>query len=208
MKNYKLFASILSIFIILNLESCSQQHNYDSDLMKPDGYGGGYNLTELGCLINGPWNLFNYPNAGYNSELFLKDSLIWSNGFPFDKLKKELIFELHKNGTIVYLFKSENGIIDTLRKNQMRVVIRQPYEQDNWKKKYTNGYWKANFKDSTILIHFNERNIPELNFKYSTLGNGHANFQEITFIDSVYNGSKVKFKKVNTLYYETLFPRF
>ena len=205
MKNCKFFVLLLSVMLIAYLNSCSQA--YDSELMKPDGHGGGYILTPLGCLINGPWQLFNSPVAGYNSKLFLNDSEISSKGYPYDEIQKDLVFELHKNRTITYWLKSENGLMDTIKQNEIKVIRRQSYEQDNLKKVYTKGYWEVNFDDSSLLLHFEEKDIPELRFKYSNLGNGHVDFHQIIFFDSVYNGRKVKFKKVNTIYYETLYPR-
>jgi len=87
-----------------------------------------------------------------------------------------------------------------MKSNGVKVVVRKPNEQDELKKKYTDGSWKVNFKDSTIHIHFENKNIPELNYKFSYLANGSVNFQESSTFDSVFNGKKVTIKK------QTIFP--
>lgn len=195
-----------AILLIIFLNSCGQ--SYDPELMQPDGNHSGYILTTLGRLVNGPWQLTNSRTDGFNTTLFLNDSEISSKGYPYNEIQKDLVFELHKNRTITYWLKSENGTQDTSTQNEIRAIIRQSPEQDNLIKVYTKGYWKANFTDSTVLIHFDEKDLPELRFKYFNLGNGYVNFQESSFIDSVYNGKKVTLKKVNTMHYETLYPRF
>jgi len=202
----KLIINISVLLLLLVLYAC--KYNNDNDLERPDGYKGSY-LTPLGCLVDGPWAV-SEAGDGYNVKLFLDGKEISSKGYLYTELQKDLVFKLHKDGTLTYWLRSENG--DAFSKKNGDSVTLQvrnssyDYEQD-LKKKYTDGYWKANFKDSTLSVHFNNKNIPDLNYKYESLGVGDANFQESYFVDSVYNGKKVTMKRVNTIYYEVQYPK-
>ena len=192
------------LFSILIFSSCN--YNYDHDLMYPDGHGGGYNLTPLGCLVNGPWLVDDITDV-FNTKLFLNDSEISSAASSYDEMQKDLIFQLHKNGTITYWLKSENrSTPDVNIKDGETIVTTNSHYGDPPKKFYNTGFWKANFSDSTLLIHFENKNVAELNFKISQLTSSSADFQQTSFFDSLYNGNKVNFKKVNTLHYRILYP--
>jgi hypothetical protein len=43
-------------------------------------------------------------------------------------------------------------------------------------------------------------------FKWRDLGNGYADFHEISYFDRLYNKKKTRIKKVITIHYETLYP--
>jgi hypothetical protein len=165
-------------------------------------------LTPLGCLLNGPWNLdAESADDGYNQEIFINDKEISSVGVRYTKIQKDLVFELYKDGKIRYWLKSENNQLpDTTRKNEIKLVVRHSPSEFDIKNFYSSGYWKANFNDSTIYIRFKNKNISDLNYKWTDLGNGNVTFQEINFFDSIYNGKKVTIKKVNSIYYTTMYP--
>lgn len=201
----KIIINISVLILVLAFNAC--KYNYDNDLVRPDGLGGSY-LTPLGCLVNGPWSVSNISDS-FNVALFYNDTEISSKGMPYSDFQKDFVFELHKNGTLTYWLKSENGLtFHKLDSREVRVDIKQSSKDDDLKKVYTDGYWKVNFKDSSFFIHFGKKDIPELNYKFSNLGNGHGNFSETVFFDSVYHGKQVKIKQINTIHYETLYPRF
>jgi hypothetical protein len=195
---------IIIIVLISTFASC--YNSCDHDLILPDEHNRGYNLTELGCLINGPW-LVNDEIGRFNKTLFLNDSEITSESSQYDEYQKDLVFQLHKNGTITYWLKSENRITpDAEIKNGEVVTISKLKYGESPKKFYSKGFWKANFADSTLLVHFEQTGFPELNYKISFLSNASAHFQQVSYFDSLYNGNKVKMKKINTLDYRIFYP--
>lgn len=188
MKNsFKQF--ILGIYIIIFFQFCTQ--NYDKDLMNPDGYGGGYNLTILGCLVAGPWHI-DPKNSGYNTSLYINGQLVSSKGVGFNNAEKDLVFKLNKDGSIVYWFKSENLNKEDKKNTQKKIKF------------YEKGYWKLNKEDSTFSIYFQELKNPICNFKYADLGSSYAYLQQISYYDSVCNNKKVKVKMVNSIHYDRL----
>ncbi|CAN5591212.1 hypothetical protein BH10BAC2_BH10BAC2_20900 [soil metagenome] len=198
--------SLKSKLFILLLIFSSCNSTYDHDLMYPDGHHGGYYLTQLGCLVNGPWLVDDMTDV-FNTKLFLNAAEVSSAASFYDEIQKDLIFQLHKSGAITYWFKSENrNLPDINIEDEETIVKTNSHYVDSPKKVYTTGFWKANFIDSTLLIHFENKNIGELNFKISQLTSSSADFQQTSFFDSLYNGNKVRLKKVNTLHYRILYP--
>lgn len=194
-------------FLVVLFMSCRSNH-YDKELMLPDG-NSGYYLTPLGCLINGPWTVSKLKPEGYNVKLFVGDNEISSVGHPYSDMQKDLVFELHKGGTLTYWLNSENSIgLDTSERQETQRIVRKSTGGDNLRKTYKTGSWNANFGDSTLIIRFGSKNISDLKYKFDNLGNGNVDFKEIFVFDSIYNGSKTTFKKVNTIHYKTLYPTF
>lgn len=193
----------LLLFSIFN--SCN--YSYDHDLMNPDGHHGGYNLTPLGRLVNGPWTVDEFSMDSFNTTLFLNDSEVSSKASPYTEIQKDLVFELHKNGTIIYWLKSEIGsTVDTNVHEETTTITQKHLSSEQLNKVYTTGYWKANFIDSSVFIHFENKKVSDLHFKFLHLNSSSADFQQTSFFDSLYNGNKVTMKKVNTLHYTILYP--
>jgi len=140
--------------------------------------------------------------------LYIGETKIHSVGENYDQWQADLVFELHKDKTITYFFKSENGLTQQTENDEIKRVEKKEAGYEGVNKLYTKGYWDVNFEDKTILIHFDERNVPELRFTYSDLGNGFVNFQQISYYDSVYKGETVRIKQINSMYYGRLFHRF
>ncbi|HRH51485.1 MAG TPA: hypothetical protein PLP23_22230 [Panacibacter sp.] len=207
MKNEKILFrkkyTIILLFILFN--ACDPA--YDPELMIPDGHGSGYNLTSLGCLRNGPWEVDQYSNR-FNETIFLNGKEISSKGYPYTALQKDLVFDLEKGGNISFWLKSEIGsTTDTVINKRDTIVTGRPHNETQLNKVYTTGFWKANFNDSTLLLNFGTR-LPEIKFRYSHLGSSSADFQKIYFFDSVYNGERVTLKKVITVHYEHPYIKF
>lgn len=195
------FLFFLFTTISFYFNSCGQ--GYDSSLMRPDGNGKGYILTPLGCLVNGAWQITNQD--GYNRKLFINEVEVSSVGVDYGDLQKNLVFELHKDGSITYWLLNENGGPDT---SEIRRVAIKPEGYSDLKKVYTKGYWKADFEKKTIVIRFDELKMTEFNFTYGNLSSDFVEFQQTSFIDTVYNNKKVKMKEVKSMYYRKTFIRF
>ncbi|MES1222781.1 MAG: hypothetical protein ABUT20_45235 [Bacteroidota bacterium] len=206
MKSIKRFGLVFTKVIVIALffYGCFG-NNYDSALETPDGHGGGYVLTPLGRLLYGPWQV--EDSYRHNVAIYIDDKEISSIGQPCTEIEKELIFELQRDGSLKYWFKKdyERQLTHQDSVLEKEGIIRGTHFRpgvDQIKKMYTKGSWQANFNDSTLIIRFGDSNLPELNGRYSKLGSGFMNFQRVSFFDSVYNGQKVKLKKVITTYYE------
>lgn len=197
----KLFYAVLLLQVLLN--GCIE--NYDKDLMRKDNRGNPY-YTQFGLLIHGPWAIRD-DSPGYNMKLFLKQTEILSKGYSYTELQRDLVFEFYKNGDIKYWLKSENNM-SGIQKDEKKNLKLQSEKDEYIKNIYTKGYWKANFKDSSLLIHFEERKIPDLNFKINWMGSDAASFSQIYFIDSLIQGKTQTLKKVNTFFYTHPFIRF
>lgn len=174
---YILPAIFLLFFFTGILYGCKE--NYDPELQTPDiddaGMTHGYYLTPLGCLVNAPWNLYTYDSS--------KTTVLNST-----------VFELQKNGTLKYWFKSDylKSPIDTItqldgKKSIGHHKMNSKFLLENkWLKNiYTNGSWKANFKDSTIQIDFGKNNFSLLPIqgKY-ILSGGEMRITQIAVISS------------------------
>ena len=178
----------------------------DTELQVPDVHGGGHILTPLGRLIYGPWQVEN-PDFGYNAAIYFGDTEISSLKQLYNEVEKEFVFEMQRDGSLKYWFKKDYEHHATAEDNayeKKHIAMATHYRPgvDQIKKIYTKGNWQVNFKDSTLIIQFDDGNLPQLNGRYSDLGSGFMSFQRISFFDSLYNGQKVKLKKVLTTYYE------
>jgi hypothetical protein len=190
------------IVSLITITSCVNYH--DKDLMVPDGYGGGMTYTTLGCLVHGPWEGTDDPPI-YGLDLYLNGKLIRSQGYNYDSLDSDLVFDLNKDGSIRYWLKSENReFADQTYKNKNEDVSSKIFTYVN--KYYNKGYWKFNFPDSTVSIYFEQANIPNLIFKFKELGANYGIFFRSRFIDSTINGQKCKLKEVK--YYHYIHPFF
>ncbi len=161
----------LTLFLTLNyllilLSSCAQ--NYDRDLIRVNSEGNQY-FTTLGCLVHAPWQT---EDSFFNAKIFLKGKEIQSSGAVYDKLQKDLVFELHKNGSLSYWLKSENNIIDSSKDGITRTITQQEGD-DNLRKKYNKGFWKVTSSDSIIMINFANKNIPNITLKFTDSGGYH-----------------------------------
>jgi len=196
------------VLFIFPLTGCF--NNYDPELETPDGHGGGYNLTPLGCLLYTPLTC-NENNKAFNVQIFKDDKEISSVGFPYSDLQKELVFELQRNGAVHYWFKKDylKSPIDTIdildgQKSLSHTIYHGDQLKDKLKYIYTTGKWTANFKDSTLTIDFgqNDFSLLPLKGKYTSLGAGHMSFQQTESFDSLINGKRETFKKNINTYYE------
>lgn len=189
----------------MNEEESNADTQYDSEIKKPDPGGRGYILTDLGCLLNGPWQVTD--SDGYNVSIYLNDEEISSVAEKYTEAEKNLVFELQRNGSVKYWSKKDYEQIVTEedkeydRQGVKKTTYYKP-EVNKIKKSYTNGHWLANFKDKTIEIKFGNSALPELNGAYAQLGSDYLHLQTVSFIDSTYKGQKVKLKKVLNKYYD------
>ena len=155
----------LSFFISVS-HGCKE--SYDPELETPDmddsGMQHGHNLTTLGWLVRAPWNLDTNDTSSAN-------------------ILKYTVFEFQKDGSMKYWFKSDylKSPLDTITildgNKNIRHSIRDSKAllKEHWLKNiYTNGSWKANFKDSTIQISFgkNTFSLLPIEGKYLTLEGG------------------------------------
>ena len=89
------------LFLLSTSILCGCRESNNHKLQTPDidnaGMNHGYNLTPLGCLLHAPWNL----NTDDSSTT---------------QILKSTIFELQKNGTLKYWFKTDylKSPIDTI----------------------------------------------------------------------------------------------
>jgi len=215
MKNAKLILTTgtLTCFILI-LINCNGRHKkYDPALQTPDidaaGMDHGYNLTELGCLLYAPWEI---DNSGFsvarNTSYEMNGDYLPHKDYSFTEQEKNLVFELHRNGTMKYWFKTDyiKSPDDTLiqengTKSFSHMVL--PSSRLQLKKIYTQGTWSVNFNDSSIIINFgkNDFDLAPINARYKDLGSADMNLEEIVFVDSLYNGKMVRLKKTTTTYF-------
>ena len=193
--------SLIFMYIWILVSGCSQ--NYDKDLVQIKSDGLSY-LTTLGCLVHAPWET---QDSFFNVKSFLNEKEISSSGAAYDKLQKDLVFELHKNGSITYWRKSENNITDSSKDGITRTLT-QHTENDNLIKKYDKGSWKVDYTDSIVMINFANKDILNMRLKFKELGSVYGLFEQTYFTDSLIDGKKIKIKKVNTYNFKHPFYRF
>lgn len=195
---------LIAAFLLLCTFSCKC---YDPKLEEPDCCGGGYILTPLGRLIYGPWQT-NGDFGKNNEAIYLDGKEISSIGTSYSPLQKDLVFQLLRDGSVKFWFK--NDYDSSLRKNTSPdsngITIktdRKPNESEI-RKVYRSGMWKADFRDSSLVIDFGKdvNGLPQLKGKYKDLGSDLLGFQQISYFDSIYLGNKRVFKKVITTHYE------
>jgi|SRR3984957_2932455 len=191
---------LMSLFMLCNCcSSC-----YDHRLMTPDCCGTGYNLTPLGCLVYGPWQTY---LDGNNEAVFFEGKEISSIGTGYSPLQKNLVFELLQNGTVKFWFKSDYDSSLSIRTspdaNGIQTFTNIQPKENEIKKVYNSGRWRADFRDSSLTIDFgkNSTGIPAIKGKYKNLGSTYFDFQKISYFDSVYLGTKSTLKKVITTHY-------
>jgi hypothetical protein len=198
---------ICSVSIML---SCNIRYgNYDPALQTPDGYGHGYNLTELGCLLYAPWEINNRGFSPARNISYEKSGdYLPHKSDSLSEQEKNLVFELHRNGTMKYWFKtdyiisSDDTVIQANGVKRFSHIV-LPSSQLQLKKIYTQGTWGVNFKDSSIVINFgkNDFGLAIINAKYKDLGSDNMNLEEIAFVDNLYNGKMLRLKKTTTTYF-------
>ena len=159
---------LIGVFLFLTLAIISGcRESYNSDLKTPDiddaGMVHGYNLTPLGCLVYSPWAIESEANSDSN-------------------ILNDLVFECQENGKLYYWFKK-----DYLKSPDDTITLadgNKSYGHTTWKSDYLikkkllkniykQGHWKANFKDSSILIDFgnNTFHLSKIDGKYISLDN-------------------------------------
>jgi hypothetical protein len=111
----------------------------------------GFNYTKLGLLVCYPWEFeskqkfekFSNTNKNYNQD--------------------ELVFELQKNGSLLYWFKKDYLInpVDTfILADGNTSVSKKRVRSDSLSiKNIYRGTWKWNFKDSSIAIYFDKNDF-------------------------------------------------
>jgi hypothetical protein len=196
-----LFLALKCILILMS--GCGQ--NYDKDLVSVKSDGLSY-LTTLGCLVDAPWEA---QDSFFNVKTFLNGKEISSSGAAYDRLQKDLVFELHKNGSLTYWRKSENNITDSSEdKDGITRTLTQTTENDKLIKKYDVGFWKVDYNDSMIIINFANKDISNSTLKFKELGSMYGVFEQTYLTDSLIDGKKVKITKINTYYFQHPLHRF
>jgi hypothetical protein len=176
---------------------------YNNKLEEPDCCGSGYILTPLGLLVYGPWET---DFDRYNEAVYLGGKEISSVGVAYSPLQKDLVFELLQDGSVRFWYKHDYDSSLTKRTSPdasgvLVTTNEQPADSDI-KKIYKAGTWKSDFKDSSLIIDFGKGpGIPAMKGRYKDLASTYFNFQEISYFDSTYLGSKKTLKKVNTIRY-------
>ena len=194
-KRYLCVIGVFLFIILWNFCGCG----YDHKLKEPDCCGDGYNLTPLGRLVYGPWQT--YLN-GNNEAVFFDGKEISSIGTDYSQLEKNLVFELLQDGTVKFWFKSD---YDSSLKNRVspdangiQLVTEDQPKENEIKKVYNSGTWRANFRDSSLAIDFGKdgNGMPGLIGKYKKLGSTYLDFQEISYFDSTYLGEKKHLRRL------------
>ena len=135
--------NIIFFACLVSFCSCNGQNSYDPDLMTPDtdeyGRNFGFNYTNLGMLVSYPWE---YGGEVNSDTTDFKDFSVKSK--ISDISKRDLVFELQKNGTIKFWFKSEykGNIFDTVTQlDGIKSLSKKIIRSDNpiIKKIYTTG---------------------------------------------------------------------
>jgi hypothetical protein len=203
------YTVIIGISMLCN--NCSSQSN--PKLMTPDRNGGGHNLTPLGCLVFGPWQT--YPDGLNNVAVFLDGKEISSVGMDYSPLQLNLVFELLQDGTVKYWFRSDydSGMMVRMSpdSNGVQVTTNQPPGENEIKKVYHSGVWRADFRDSTLTVEFGKDgpSVPALIGRYKDLGSDLLGFQQISYFDSTALAVKKTYKRViTTLYHHPWINKF
>ena len=177
------------IFIpYLQIVGCGQR--YDPDLETPDCCGTGYVLTSLGSLIYSPWEADPEINAS-DVSTYQNTKLLTSAAQSYDPVKSQLVFELHKNGSIKYWFKKNytHAPTDTtVDKSGTTTITKYKPREGQIKNIYTSGFWKANFRDSTLKVSLGDNNSSILlEGKYTILENNRLVLSITTHFDTTIN---------------------
>jgi hypothetical protein len=193
---------VVFLYLICLINDCRGQQ-YDRQLKEPDCCGTGYVLTPLGRLVYGPWQA---DFDRYNRAVYWDKKEISSVGIGYSPLQQDLVFELLQDGSVRFWYKHDYDLALKARTTpDSNGILRKTNEQPAEgaiKKIYTTGNWTVDFKDSSLVVDFGkEAEIPTLKGKYKELGSGYFSFQEISYFDSTYLGSKRTLKKVNTIRY-------
>jgi hypothetical protein len=188
----KLIQFICCIIILCGCDSCG--FFYDSKLETPDCCGKGYNLTALGSLVYGPWEI---DRDARNEKMYFNEQELCSIKANYSAIREKLVFQLFQDGHVNYWLDSYDFL--TLQKP---TLVREPkgYERG---KVFKNGRWEVNFKDSTLTIDFGKSpfELSSLKGKYVDLGSSYMAIRETTYFDSLYEGEMVKLKRVITTGY-------
>ena len=156
MKNKWINILHIKLVFIFFINQCAAQEKYDPDLMRPNkdpnsGVIYGFNYTKLGLLVCYPWEFeskqkfekLSNTNKNYNQD--------------------ELVFELQKNGSLLYWFKKDYLInpFDTfILADGNTSVSKKRVRSDSLSiKNIYRGTWKWNFKDSSIAIYFDKNDF-------------------------------------------------
>lgn len=198
----KIYRSIIFSPLLVLFTYCGSR--YDHKLKTPDRYGSGYNLTPFGCLVYGPWQTY---LDGNNEAVYLNGKEISSVGTDYSALQQDFVFQLLQDGTVKYWFKSNyDSSLTVPTEPDTKGILsasNDPPADKAIGKVFKSGTWKANFQDSTLIINFGKDSlgIPPLKGKYKDLGSAYLEFQQISFLDSNYNGRMEKLKKIITTHY-------
>jgi V8-like Glu-specific endopeptidase len=84
--------------------------------------------------------------------MYIGDKEISSKGCPYSELQKQIVFEFQKNGTLKYWFKKDylKSPIDTTITQSGQKIYSHTLKHSSellLRHIYTNGQWKANFKE-------------------------------------------------------------
>ena len=212
-----LILTVLLCILVLN-NSCNGQQKTDKTIKVPDvdnaGMNHGSNYTPLGRLINLPWQYKEeYFEGIVNMGIYIKDKEIDSDSIFFTDIQKNLVFELHKDGSLKYWFKSRylKSPNDTVKlksgnftyshtvMSSEQLIIRKYLSNI-----HTKGKWSVNFNDSTIIIDFgnNEFNLKPLVAKYLVLNASDMKLEETDYFDSLYEGKHERLKKITLSSFE------
>lgn len=154
---------ILYVISVLFFYNSCQSQKYDPELMKPDidaaGVNHGYTYTPLGCLLAFPWEY-----QGEVSDTSSETRTYSVTSQITDQYKKDLVFELQRNGTLKFWFKKDYIIYPTDTITQLdgiKTVSKKILKSEDLKIKkiYNTGSWQANFNDSSIKIDFGKNNF-------------------------------------------------
>ncbi|SRR5258706_15322048 len=166
--------------------------------MTPDidaaGMNHGYNYTSLGCLLAYPWE---YEGESYDTTNDTGPYSVKSKiGEP---LKRDLIFELQRDGSLKYWFKTDYIVspFDTVTQlDGIKTLSKTISKSDKLKLKniYNKGNWKVNFKDSSIRIDFGSNNfkLTPIEGKYYLLSATEMCIIKRATLDIIENGEKKK----------------
>ena len=212
-----LILTVLSCILVLIL-TCNKQQKTNPEIKVQDvdnaGMNHGSNYTPLGSLINSPWQYKEeYLEGVVNMGIYIKDKEIDSDSIFFTAIQKNLVFELQKDGSLKYWFKS--GYLkspnDTVRLKSGNFTYSHTVMSSEQlivgkylSNMYTNGKWSVNFNDSTILIDFgnNEFNLKPLVAKYLVLNASDMQLEETTYFDGIYEGKHERLKKITLSSFE------
>ena len=196
------------VSFIFSLTGCF--NNYDPELETPDGHGGGYNLTPLGCLLWTPFTC-DENDSVFNVQILKDNKEISSVGYRYSDVQKELVFELQRNGTVNYWFKSDyiKSPTDTItildgQKALSHTIYHGEQIKPLVRHYYTTGRWVVNFKDSSLMIDFGQNHFGLTPFKgkFSSLGAGRMSLQQTLYFDSLIDGKKQALRKNINVYYQ------